>query len=94
MGAMSNGDGSLDKGLDQQFERCEIHHNGDLAQPGYNHNLYLGGMSVVLRFCEIHHTLSHYIQAVAAYCHRPIPWYNRQDIREFNEPPPLALRRN
>ena len=58
MGVMSNGDGSLDKGLDQQFERCEIHHNGDPGQPGYNHNLYLGGASVVLRFCEVHDSLT------------------------------------
>ena len=40
------------------IEFCEIHHNGDPADPGYNHNLYLGGTSVTLRACEVHSSLT------------------------------------
>ena len=58
MGMMSNGDGSLDRGVNQWIEFCEIHHNGDPADPGYNHNLYLGGTSVTLRACEVHSSLT------------------------------------
>ncbi len=58
MGIMSNGDGSPERGVNQLIEFCEIHHNGDPADPGYNHNLYLGGTSVTLRFCEVHSSLT------------------------------------
>ena len=58
MGIMSNGDGSLRRGLDQRIERCTIHGNGNPADPGQNHNLYLGGASVTLRFCEVHSSLT------------------------------------
>ena len=58
MGVMSNGDGSLSTAVDQRIEHCRIYHNGDPAQPGYNHNLYLGGTSVTLRFCEVGFSLT------------------------------------
>ena len=59
MGVMSNGSKLPGAdGADQAFVDCHIHHNGDLADPGYNHNLYLGGMSVALRHCEIDHSLT------------------------------------
>ncbi|MEI8375665.1 MAG: right-handed parallel beta-helix repeat-containing protein [Planctomycetota bacterium] len=58
MGIMSNGDGSLATAVDQRIEECRIYRNGDPTEPGYNHNLYLGGTSVTLRFCEIHHSLT------------------------------------
>ena len=58
MGIMSNGDGTPSTGLDQRIETCEIHHNGDPAEPGQNHNLYLGGTSVTVSGCEIHHSLT------------------------------------
>lgn len=54
MGIMSNGDGTLNAGLDQRIEHCLIYRNGSTEDPGHNHNLYLGGTSVTLRFCEIH----------------------------------------
>ncbi len=53
MGIMSNGDGSLATAVDQRIEECRIYRNGDPTEPGYNHNLYLGGTSVTLRFCEV-----------------------------------------
>jgi hypothetical protein len=58
MGIMSNGDGSLNRAIDQRIVYCQIHHNGDLSEPGYNHNLYLGGTSVTLRFCEVSASLT------------------------------------
>lgn len=58
MGIMSGGDGVPGKAANQRVEYCEIHHNGALDDPGYNHNLYLGGTSVMVRFCDIHHSLT------------------------------------
>lgn len=58
MGIMSNGDGSLQRGVNQRIEFCVIHHNGAPADPGYNHNLYLGGTSVTLHACEVHSSLT------------------------------------
>ncbi|MFN8219030.1 MAG: hypothetical protein U0S12_02720 [Fimbriimonadales bacterium] len=29
-----------------------------MADPGYNHNLYLGGTSVTIQFCEIYGALT------------------------------------
>lgn len=54
MGMMSNGDGSDRFGDGQLIEHCVIHNNGSKDRPGYNHNLYLGGAGVTLRFCEVH----------------------------------------
>jgi len=58
MGIMSNGDGTPQTAADQLIEDCLIHSNGDLTEPGYNHNLYLGGTSVTLRGCEVHSSLT------------------------------------
>ena len=58
MGIMSNGDGTPATGANLQIEHCIIDHNGDFGHPGYNHNLYLGGTSVALSFCEIHSSLT------------------------------------
>ena len=43
---------------DQLIESCLIHSNGDPSEPGYNHNLYLGGTSVHLLGCEVHSSLT------------------------------------
>ncbi len=58
MGIMSGGDGSPQAGVDQLIESCLIHSNGDRSEPGYNHNLYLGGTSVTLLGCEVHSSLT------------------------------------
>ena len=58
MGVMSNGDDSPNCATNQLIENCLIHHNGDRSEPGYNHNLYLSGGSVVLRGCEIFSSLT------------------------------------
>ncbi len=58
MGLMSNGDGTLGCATNQRIEACVIHHNGDPSDPGYNHNLYLGGASVTLTGCDVHSSLT------------------------------------
>jgi hypothetical protein len=59
MGVMSNGVvGDATAGSGQLFDHCHIHHNGDAKDPGYNHNLYLGGTSATVQFCEIDHSLT------------------------------------
>lgn len=77
MGIMSNGDGSPATAANQLIERCLIYSNGDPAEPGYNHNLYLGGTSVTLLGCEIHSSLTghnvksraHRTSVIACYVH-------------------------
>ncbi|GAB6166727.1 hypothetical protein JCM19992_27270 [Thermostilla marina] len=75
MGIMSNGDGTLRRGRSQRIIQCHIHHNGDFEHPGYNHNLYLGGTSAALLFCEVDHSLTgHNVksrahQMLIAYCY-------------------------
>lgn len=58
MGIMSNGDFSKMSGAEQRIERSHIHHNGDMTEPGFNHNLYLGGTSAFVMGCEIDHSLT------------------------------------
>ncbi len=58
MGIMSNGEVARNTGADTLIERCHIHHNGDTTDPGYNHNLYMGGTSVVITDCEIDHSVT------------------------------------
>ena len=77
MGIMSNGDGSLESAMNQVIEHCVIHHNGNERHAGYNHNLYLGGTSVTLRFCDLHSPLTgqnvksraHYNRVEYSYIH-------------------------
>ena len=59
MGIMSNGmEGDAHLAEDQLIDHCSIHHNGNLSDPGFNHNLYLGGTSVTVQFCTIDHALT------------------------------------
>jgi len=58
MGLISNGDGTLESAMNQRIEHCVIHHNGDRSDPGYSHNVYLGGASVTLTNCEIYSSLA------------------------------------
>ncbi|MBI4604935.1 MAG: hypothetical protein HY721_23485 [Planctomycetes bacterium] len=53
MGVMSNGEVAKGTGRNQLFESCLIRDNGTERHVGYNHNLYLGGTSAVLRGCEV-----------------------------------------
>ena len=85
MGIMSNGDGSLATAVDQRIEECRIYRNGDPAEPGHNHNLYLGGTSVTLRFCEIHHSLTgHNVKSRAHYTRVEYCYVHHSANREFD----------
>ena len=53
MGIMSNGEVKDNTGANQLIEFCLIEKNGSDKEPGYNHNLYLGGASATVRGCEI-----------------------------------------
>ncbi len=66
MGVMSNGSAGAESGARQRLIACRIHRNGDAEDPGYNHNLYLGGTSVQLLGCEVSHaTTGHNIKSRA-----------------------------
>jgi len=77
MGVMSNGDGTRNTAAGQMFMNCLIYSNGDPVEPGYNHNLYLGGTSATLIGCEVHSSLTghnvksrcHQTTVVACYIH-------------------------
>jgi hypothetical protein len=85
MGIMSNGDGSLAMAVDQRIEECRIFRNGDPAEPGQNHNLYLGGTSVTLRFCEIHHSLTgHNVKSRAHHTRVEYCYVHHSANREFD----------
>ncbi len=54
MGLMSNGSLAANTAANQLIENCVVHDNGATADPGYNHNFYMGGTSVVIRGCNIY----------------------------------------
>ena len=58
MGIMSNGSSATAGGVNQLITRCNIHDNGNAGDPGFNHNLYLAGQSVTVRFCSIWRSLT------------------------------------
>lgn len=85
MGIMSNGDGSKETGFHQVIEYCIIHHNGNFKAPGYNHNLYLGGTSVIIRFCHIYSSLTgHNIKSRAHYNRIEYSYVHDSANREFD----------
>lgn len=86
MGVMSNGRaGDAEAGTDQTIERCHIHHNGDPGEPGQNHNLYLGGASATIRFCEIDHsTTGHNLKSRAHLTRVEHCWIHDAASREMD----------
>jgi hypothetical protein len=54
MGIMSNGTVSANSAANQLIENCIVHDNGNQADPGYNHNFYVGGTSVIIRGCNVY----------------------------------------
>ena len=78
MGIMSNGkEGDPKAASNQLVEYCLIERNGNTKDPGYNHNLYLGGTSVFLSHCEVRNSTTghniksraHYIEIKGCYVH-------------------------
>jgi len=85
MGIMSNGSLALSNAVDQLIEFCVIHHNGSLLDPGYNHNLYLGGVSVMLRACEIYSSLTgHNVKSRARRTYVEFCYVHDSANREFD----------
>jgi len=85
MGVMSGGDGTPATALNQRIEFCTIHHNGNFEHPGYNHNLYLGGTSVTLSFCEIHSSLTgHNVKSRAHHTRVEYCYVHHSANREFD----------
>lgn len=58
MGIMSNGSYARHTGRYQLIENCRITKNGSPVHAGYNHNLYLGGTSALVRGCDISDSLT------------------------------------
>jgi hypothetical protein len=54
MGVMSNGTVAANSAAHQLIENCIVHDNGNTADPGYNHNFYVGGTSVTIRGCDVY----------------------------------------
>ncbi|NQT16701.1 MAG: right-handed parallel beta-helix repeat-containing protein, partial [Planctomycetes bacterium] len=85
MGIMSGGDGTGDAGANQRIDHCAIHHNGNFDHPGFNHNLYLGGASVTLSFCEIHSSLTgHNVKSRAHFTCVQYCYVHHSANREFD----------
>jgi hypothetical protein len=80
IGIMSNGNGTLGSAAAQLIEHTAIHDNGDDRLPAFNHNLYLGGTSATLRFCEVRgartgHNLKsrlHFLRVEYSYIHASV----------------------
>ncbi len=85
MGVMSAGNGSLTSALNQRILRCSIHHNGSPRSPGLSHNLYLGGASVTISGCEIHHsTTGHNVKSRAHHTRVEYSHIHDSANREFD----------
>lgn len=85
MGVMSNGDGTPDTAADLLLVSCRIHHNGDAREPGYSHNLYLGGTSATLRFCEVFASLTgHNVKSRAHHTRVEYSYVHDSANREFD----------
>jgi hypothetical protein len=85
MGMMSNGDGTQDKMAGLLVERCVIHHNGNAKDPGQNHNLYMGGTSLTVRFCDIYSSLTgHNVKSRAHYTRVEFCHIHDSANREFD----------
>jgi hypothetical protein len=54
MGLMSNGSVADNSAANQLIEDCSVHDNGNANDPGYNHNFYMGGTSVIIRGCNVY----------------------------------------
>ncbi len=88
MGIMSNGQSeNPNAGADQLIEYSLIHSNGNQKDPGYNHNLYLGGTSVKLLGCEIRNsTTGHNVKSRAHFILIQSCWIHDASNREIDLP--------
>lgn len=85
MGVMSNGSVADNTGANQRFEFCLVHDNGTDKEPGYNHNFYLGGTSVVIHCCEIRNsTTGHNFKSRAHFNWVEYSFVHDSSNREFD----------
>jgi hypothetical protein len=85
MGMMSNGDVAKGTCRNLRIESCLVHHNGSELRAGYNHNLYLGGTSVILRACEVFaSTTGHNVKSRAHHNRIEACYIHDSDNREFD----------
>jgi len=85
MGIMSGGRDLGATGVNQRIVGCRIHHNGTAEDPGYNHNLYLGGTSVTITACEIYaSTTGHNVKSRAHYTRVQYSYVHDSANREFD----------
>lgn len=83
MGVMSNG--KLKSGQNQIIRHCHVHSNGSKAEPGYNHNFYLGGTSVTLAFCDVHSPITgHNVKSRAHFTRVMYCYIHDSGNREFD----------
>lgn len=57
MGVMSNGDAAAGTG-ELRLVNCQLYANGNLGDPGYNHNTYAGGARFEMLGCEVYGSLT------------------------------------
>ncbi|MCZ7647950.1 MAG: right-handed parallel beta-helix repeat-containing protein [Planctomycetota bacterium] len=85
MGMMANGDVRKGTMANLRVEFCEVHHNGDDGKPGLNHNFYLGGTSVTLHGCDVHHpTTGHNVKSRAHHTRVEFCFVHDSLNREFD----------
>lgn len=86
MGVMSNGNGQdNDSASGQLYDHCHIHENGSSEDPGFNHNLYLGGTDATIQFCEVDHSLTgHNIKSRAHFTVVQYSYVHDSANREFD----------
>lgn len=83
MGIMSGGRPS--EAGTQRIVNCLIRDNGSDRDPGQNHNLYLGGMSVTLTGCEIRGSVTgHNVKSRAHYTRVEYSYIHDAANREFD----------
>jgi hypothetical protein len=87
MGLMSNGDASAvpPTGADQWVGYCVIAGNGNASDPGYNHNLYMGGTSFTLHACDVFGSLTgHNVKSRAHFNRIEYCYIHDSSNREFD----------
>ncbi|MBN2713843.1 MAG: right-handed parallel beta-helix repeat-containing protein [Planctomycetes bacterium] len=85
MGAMANGHLKSKTASNQLFESCRFEKNGNANDPGMNHNLYLGGTSVTLRYCDVSNSLTgHNVKSRAHYTRVEYSYIHHSANREFD----------
>ncbi len=77
--------GNLNAASDQLIEYCTIHENGDPSGRGMSHNMYLGGTSVTLQYCDVSGALTgHNVKSRAHFNLFQYNYVHDSNNREFD----------